>query len=112
VHAVTSFHAAGVEPENVRAVTTGYLALQRAQVYRRLFVTRFGLLAALFGLAGFGFHWLTSFATWTGVALCAVAPTWAWVTELRCDWRLTERLNALPHGAAAPASTTKVIKSS
>ena len=46
MHAVTSFHSSAVTPIRSMAVMSEYLALERARIYRRLFVTRFGLLAA------------------------------------------------------------------
>ncbi len=50
MHAVTSFHASAVEPGQVSAIMAEYLALERARVYRRLFVTRFALLAFVTGV--------------------------------------------------------------
>jgi Flp pilus assembly protein TadB len=99
MHTVTSFHASAVEPQQVGAIMAEYLALERARIYRRLFVTRFSLLAACLALIGFGFHWLSLVASWISVGLCVVAPLWAWVVELRCDRRLARSLEEIP-GAA------------
>jgi len=93
---VTSFHASAVEPERISAITAGYLALERARIYRRLFVTRFSVLALVVAIVGFGLHWLPTAGAWAGVVLCSVAPTWAWVAELRCDRRLAQSLEGLP----------------
>jgi hypothetical protein len=96
---VTSFRAADVEPGQINAIMTEYLALERARVYRRLFVTRFGLLAFVVALVGFGLHWLPAAGSSVGVMLCSVPPTWAWVAELRCDRRLVRSLEQIPAGA-------------
>ena len=75
-----------------------YLALERARVYRRLFVTRFGLLAPWVAILGPGLHWLSPFAAWFSAGMCLVIPAWAWVAELRCDWRLARRLKSVAEG--------------
>jgi Flp pilus assembly protein TadB len=96
MHVVTSLPSASVEPVELNAVMSDYLALELARTYRRLFVTRFGLLGLVLGIAGLAFHWLPAFAAWFCVAVCAVVPAWAWAVELRCDRRLARRLNELP----------------
>jgi hypothetical protein len=113
MHTVTSFHASGVQPQQVSAIVANYLALERARIYRRLSVTRFGLIALVLAVTGFGFHWLPAVASWAGVGLCTVAPAWAWVNERRCDRRLARRLKEVPGGNNdAPSARKKVIKSS
>jgi hypothetical protein len=99
MHTVTSFHVSVVEPGHISAIMAEYLALEHARIYRRLCVTRFSLLAACLALIGFGFHWLTLVASWISVGLCVVAPLWAWVVELRCDWRLARSLEGIPDDA-------------
>ena len=92
---VTSFHASAVEPEHINAITAEYLALERARIHRRLFVARFGLLAFVLVIVGFGLHWLTAAGSSAGVMLCSVPPAWAWVAELRCDRRLARALEGI-----------------
>jgi Flp pilus assembly protein TadB len=99
MHTVTSFHAADIEPGQLSAVMADYFALERARIYRRLCVTRFGILAVVLGIAGFGLRWLPPVASWVGVALCTVPATWAWIAEMRYDWRLARRLRELPERA-------------
>ena len=101
VPTVMSFHSSAATPDEIREITAEYLALERARIYRRLFVTRFGLLAIIVAVIGRGLHWLSPFASWISVALCAVVPLWVWVAELRCDWRLTRRLHELRPEAAS-----------
>src|SRR5262245_24759064 len=76
---VTSFHPTNVAAEQLSAVMADSVALDEARIYRRLFVTRFGALAFFLGTIGFGFHWLSPFASWCSVAVCAVPPIWAWI---------------------------------
>jgi hypothetical protein len=92
-----------------------YVAFERARACRRLLVTRFGLLALFLGIIGLGFHLFGPLVAWLGIGLCAAAPTWAWIAELRCDWKLARRLEELPGGAShlvLPRPRKKVIKSS
>ena len=99
MHTVTSIHSSAASPDHIDDLMTEYVAFEGARIYRRLFVTRFTLLGFVFGVAGLGVHWLSPFASWLGVGLCAVPPTWAWIVELKCGRRLDRRLQ-------------KVIKSS
>ena len=112
MHTVTSFHASAVEPEHINAITAEYLALERARTYRHLFVTRFGLLAFVVAVVGFGFHWLSVFASWSSVGLCGIAPTWAWLAEFRSNRRLMRSLEEIPSAQIAVPPHKKVVKSS
>jgi uncharacterized membrane protein YcjF (UPF0283 family) len=107
---VTSFHSSAVGREQIGAIMAEYLALERARIYRRLLVTRFGLLALL-AIIGTGFQWLPSFASWVCVGVCVVAPIGAWLAELRCDWRLAQRLKDVPGGTTHMVATSSVRKS-
>ena len=93
---VTSFHSSAVEPRHVSDIMADYLALERARIYRRLFVTRCGLLALFMAVIGLGLHWLPGVASWSSVGLCSVAPIWAWIIELRYGRRLARRLKDVP----------------
>ena len=92
---VTSFRASAVEPGQINAIAAAYLAVEHARTYRRLFVTRFGLLAFILAVVGFGLHWLPRAGAWAAVGVCSVAPAWAWVAELRYHRRLARSLEAL-----------------
>jgi Flp pilus assembly protein TadB len=96
---VTSFHAAALRPEDLNGIMADYLALEEARIFRRLLVTRFGILAFIAAIAGAGLHWLSPFATWFGVGVFLVPPVWAWIVELRRDRRLARRLDDLPAAA-------------
>ena len=97
---ITSLHSTGLEPEQTAALIAEYLALEQARSYRRLCQTRFVILALVFGAIGFGFRWLPPFASWLSVGSCLAVPAWAWVAELRRDFRLTRALSGLPADAA------------
>lgn len=94
MHTVTSFHASDVQPDQLSGIMADYLALERARIFRRLLVKRFGVLAAVF--AGVSVHWLSAFASWFSVGLCVAAPVWAWMVELGCERRLARRLDEVP----------------
>ena len=96
MHTVRSFHSSTIAPDQVSAVMAGYLALERARIYRRLLVTRFALLAIILAIAGFGFQWMPLYGSWLTLGLCFVAPLWAWVAELKCGRRLARQLERLP----------------
>jgi anti-sigma factor RsiW len=112
MHTVTSFRASDVASHRVSAIMAEYLALERARTYRRLFVIRFGLLALVAAVVGFGFHWLSVFASWSSVGLCLVPPTWAGVAEFRNSRRLARSLEAIPSGDIVVPQGKKVVKSS
>ena len=112
MHTVTSFRASDVESDQVSAIMAEYLALERARTYRRLFVTRCGLLALVVAAGGFGFHWLSAFDSWISVGLCGVAPTWAWLAELRNNRRLARSLDEIPSDQFVVPRWKKVVKSS
>jgi hypothetical protein len=94
--APVSVHSSAVDRQELSAIMRDYLALERARVYRRLFVTRFGLLALAVGVAGLGFHWLPLSGTWFGVALCLAVPLCTWISEIRFDRQLMRRLDRVP----------------
>jgi hypothetical protein len=111
VEIVTSFHSSALARTDVGAVMSDYVALQRARVFRRLLVRRFGCLALVAAAAGPGFHWLSTFASWFSVGVSVATPATAWVVELRRERRLARRLRHVPgvrsevvlHDAPEPA---------
>ena len=114
MHTVTSFHASAVQPDQLSGIMADYLALERARIFRRLLVKRFGVLAAIVG--GVSFLWLSAFASWFSVGLCAAAPVWAWIVELGCERRLARRLDEVPghavHVVESAAPTRALVRKS
>jgi Flp pilus assembly protein TadB len=99
MHTVTSFPASAVRPEQLSGIMADYLALERARAFRRLLVTRFGIMALMAAVIGAGLHRLLPFASWCSVGALLVPPVWAWMVELRRDLRLARRLEELPAAA-------------
>jgi AcrR family transcriptional regulator len=103
---VTSFSTSAVSREELGAILQDYLSLERARVFRRLLVTRFGFLALLAAIIAAVTHELSLFARCFTVGLFLTPPTWAWMTELRLMRRLARRLDgvdgAVTHQLAEP----------
>ena len=93
MHTVTSFHASAVEPEQLSAIMADYLALERARIFRRLFVDAVRSAGAVVAIVGVGLHWLPAVATWFSVGLCVAARPGRGSSSCRCDWRLARRLD-------------------
>jgi hypothetical protein len=92
---VTSFPASAVPPDQLSGIVADYLALDRARVFRRLLVIRFGLLALVAAIAGGVIHGPSLLARWFTSGLFLVPPVWAWVAELRIEQRLSRRLDGV-----------------
>ena len=97
---VTSFRSTALDAEHTGALIADYIALEQARAYRRLCQTRFALLALVLGIAGLGFGWMPTLASWLSIGVCFVVPVAAWIAEFRHDLRLTAKLNELPAGSA------------
>lgn len=96
VNVVTSFHESAVSANELNRIMADYLALERVRVFRRLLVTRCGILATVVAVAGLWLHWLPPFASWFTVTLFLVPPTWACVLEWTRRRRLAELLDEVP----------------
>ena len=90
----TSFNASDFAPIDLADVLRDYLALDRARLWRRLLVVRFGLLALTAFVAGRVIPGLSAYGRWIPSLLFLVPPAWAWFTELRLTLRLSQRLHA------------------
>ena len=117
MHTVTSFDAHMLPPEELNAIIADYLALERLRIFRRLLVTRFGILTAIVATAGW--LWLSTAATCVAAVLCLVPPLCVLGLEVTCARRLAERLERIPdqqtHVVRTPThvvDSQKVIKSS
>ena len=104
---VTSFPTSAVSRKELGAILEDYLALDRARVFRRLLVRRFGLLVIVAAIIAAVTHELSLFARWVPIGLFLAPPVWAWITELRLMRRLARRLDgidgAVTHQLARPA---------
>jgi hypothetical protein len=95
---ITEFHISAVESEELSGIMADYLALDHARILRRLLVKRFGLLAVGVAILGIVLRILAPIPTWLGVGVFVTPPFWAWIVELRRDWRLARRLTRVPGG--------------
>ena len=117
MHTVTSFDARAVPPEELSAIVEDYLALERLRIFRRLFLTRFGILTALVTTAGW--LWLSTAATYVAAGLCLTPPLYVLMLEVARERRLARRLEHIPdqrtdvvRAANSLPDAQKVVKSS
>jgi hypothetical protein len=94
---LTSFASSAVPRDQLNRILTDYVALDRARMFRRLLVARFGVLAVLAFFADVVFHGPSSMLLRSlAVVACLIPPFWAWLTERRLAQRLSERLSGVP----------------
>lgn len=112
---VTSFNGSDLTPEQLKALTTDYLALEHAQELRRLLVRRCGLAMFAVLAVGPGLGWLPPAATFLiGGGFLAVIG-FVWLVELRLDRVVASQLREIPGAAelmGQPGIDKKVVKSS
>ena len=101
---ITSFPASAVSQSELGHILADYVALDRARLFRRVLVTRFGPLAVIAAIIGTALHGPSSFLRWIPSALFLIPPVWAWFAELRLESRLSRKLEGI--------DDQKVIKSS
>jgi len=91
---VTCFNADALPPEEVSAIVADYLALERLRVFRRLLVTRFGILTAI--VVAVSWVWLSTVDTYIAAAMCLVSPLFVLMMEVAREQQLTQRIERLP----------------
>ena len=90
---VTSFRASDVPSGELGPILADYLALEQLKIFRRLLVMRLAVLALIAGLAG---RLLGMFSPPGMLALAGglmTIPGAAWISELRAEARLAQRLS-------------------
>ena len=98
------------------AILADYLALERLRIFRRPFVTRFGILTAIVTTAGW--LWLSTAATYIAAGLRLAPPMCVLLLEMTRERRLAQRLERIPGQRTDvlydrhPDDSRKVIKSS
>jgi hypothetical protein len=92
---VTTLPAASVSKEQLRVILAAHLALDRARIFRRLFVIRFGLLASASVVLALIAPGLSAMARWLPPILFLTPPTWAWIVELRLARHLARQLDGV-----------------
>jgi hypothetical protein len=89
---VTALHSSSASRAEMREILADYLALDRARVFRRLFLVRFGSLAAIAAVVTLVIPGLSIAARCLPPALFLTPPVWAWAVELKRARRLAVRL--------------------
>jgi hypothetical protein len=92
---VTLLPASSVSTGELRDILAEYLALDRARVFRRLFLVRFGLLTTISVIVALVAPGLPAIARWLPPVLCVTPATWAVVVELRLARRLARHLEGV-----------------
>jgi hypothetical protein len=90
-----SFSASAIPRDQLSCILAQYLALDRARIFRRLLVTRFGMLALVAAVLGTVFHRFSPFARWFTIGLFLFPPTGAWIAELKLERGLSRRLDGV-----------------
>jgi len=88
---ITSIRSSAVSRAQLNEILSDYLALDRARMFRRVLLKRFGLLAlgsVAMAIAITGWPLLIR---WIPVALFIAPPLVAWLAELRVEHRLSRR---------------------
>lgn len=81
--------------EELKIILSEYLALDRARMFRRLFVVRFGLLTTISVLVALLAPGMPVVARWLPPVLCLAPPTWAVIVEVRLARRLARHLEGV-----------------
>ncbi len=97
---VASFHASDLSREQLRRMLAEHLALERAQVFRRLLVKRCGVIALIVVALGVSTSLIPSVGTWTIAGLFVAAPAGAWLRELHLQARVARVLSGVASESA------------
>jgi len=92
---ITSFRASEVPRDTLRNILTDYVALDRARMFRRLLVTRFGILVLAAVAVALAAPGLSMVARTIPIGLFLAPPAWAWIVELRLEHRLSDALEGV-----------------
>lgn len=95
---VISVPASTIPPEELSRILSDYLALDRARIYRRLMVARFGGLAVRAALLETFFRGFSPVARLFTIGLCLFPPVWARMVEFAHERRLARRIEAFDAG--------------
>jgi hypothetical protein len=93
---MVTLHIPSLPRQQVSDILAQYLALDHARAVRRLLIVRCGLLALLVALVEGVVPGFSRGARVLSVVLMLVPAAWAWQAELRIEWRLGQRLGAIP----------------
>jgi hypothetical protein len=92
----TSLNASGIPPDRLKRILADYIALEEAQIFRRLVMRRCGLLSLLAAVLASITHAFSG-AIWALIITLPLAvPALAWIAEARIELRLGRALNDIP----------------
>ena len=69
----TSIHSSDVDPKTLRRTLADYAEYEELRVFRRLLLTRLGLIAVVVCILSWPIHLLPHVAIWVAVAVVALA---------------------------------------
>jgi hypothetical protein len=92
---ITSFRASQVPPDTLRDILTDYVALDRARMFRRMLVTRFGILVLVAIGVALAAPGLSMAARTVPIGLFLAPPAWAWIVERCLERRLSDALEGV-----------------
>ena len=95
----TSLNASDIPPDRLKRILADYIALEEAQIFRRLVVRRCGGLSLVAAVLASITH-VFSGAVWALIITLPLAvPAVAWIAETRIELRLVRALDDIPdHG--------------
>jgi len=92
----TSLNASDIPPDRLKRILADYIALEEAQIFRRLVMRRCGLLSLLAAVLASITHAFSG-AIWALIITLPLAvPALAWIAEARIELRLGRALNDIP----------------
>jgi hypothetical protein len=110
MNTVTSFSAAAMSPDQLNGILADHLALEQTRAFRRLLVVRFGALLLFALLLDLTVRGLSPLVRWTPLVLFVVPPIWAWIAELRLEYRLSRRLDDVDDASTHSLSAEEQVE--
>jgi hypothetical protein len=93
---LTSFSASDLPPERLSRVLADYVALEQAQIFRRLLIRRCGALSLSAAVVAGLTHVLPRLDWAIIITLLLTGPALAWISETRIERRLSRALDDIP----------------
>ncbi len=89
----TSLNASDIPPDRLKRILADYIALEEAQIFRRLVLRRCGLLSLVAAVLASMTHAFSG-AVWALIITLPLAvPAVAWIAEVRIELRLSRALS-------------------
>lgn len=92
----TSLNASDMAPDRLKRILADYIALEHAQIFRRLVMRRCGVMSLVAAVLASITH-IFSGAVWAFIITLPLAvPAVAWIAETRIELRLVRALDDIP----------------